>query len=668
MKYNIKSIILGLVFVLTIIVFASIPKPTAASYNGGNIIDNAMLLNASTMSADDIQKFLISMGSGLSARTFYFDCAATTDSDPYYRNAGAPCEQTVLASQIIYYASQIYSINPQAVLATLQKEQSLITTANPTSGQINYAMGFGCPTTGTCATSNFLSQIDNGVWTLRLGMERARGNMTWFYTQIKPWTCSYEHSPPEHFYSPNLYPNQNVNFYDQDNVRYATHYIANTATSSFYCYTPHAYNNPDGLYGLPQYGTTGRYYSGWYNFVYYFEKWFGSTTSAATYGYSLASKEIYSDDTHNTKISSTSTVEPNQVFYVIITIENTGNQVWHSYNLRLGGTNPENRGSVFATDDWICAGRPASMNENFVEGGETATFTFAMKAPPHLGSYTESFGVLIEGDRWLDGELTIPITVASSNTSYYSVKTLSFNTYSDSAMTQKIDPSKITKYTDSKIYAKTVIKNTGNKTLPAGLTRLSASNPIDRTSPYSNNSWLDGRSRAATAQEGDILPQGIGTFTFLMTTPSTPLDRIQEQFGLLIEYNQWLSYSIGSISVQTIQRPLSFLGNTAILNTNESLLSNDERYMLILQGDGNLVLYNEQWKALWASWTVGKGGTKLIMQDDGNLVLYTNKWVAVWDSKTAGKGRSSVYMQSDGNLVIYNAKSYTWASWTVGAN
>jgi hypothetical protein len=72
-------------------------------------------------------------------------------------------------------------------------------------------------------------------------------------------------------------PYQNVKFYDENGVQYRTHYLLNPATSALYCYTPHAYNNPDGLYGLPVYGTTGKYYSGSYNFVYYFERWFGST-------------------------------------------------------------------------------------------------------------------------------------------------------------------------------------------------------------------------------------------------------------------------------------------------------------------------------------------------------------------------------------------------------
>jgi hypothetical protein len=665
--FRFKSVIITFAFIFAALGLAYIPKPAFASYDGGNLIDDHTMLNASTMSANDIQNFLASKGGGLANKTFLFDCAATDASEVYYQNAGAPCGKIVPASTIIYYASQIYGINPQVVLATLQKEQSLITTTDPTDWQINQAMGYACPDHGGCGASDFLYQIDNGTWVLRLNMERARGNMTWWWHQITPWVCGYEHNDNNginDFYRPNLYPSQNVDFYDQDGVYYRTHYIANAATSSLYCYTPHAYNNPNGEDGLPKYGTTGHYYSGSYLFVTSFERWFGPTNSLATYGYSIVSKEFYSDNTYGTAVSEPLTIEPGQKIYAKITVKNTGDQAWYSDSLHLGTLDPRDRGSVFASDDWLCAGRPATMNDSSVDTGETTTFKFALKAPLDLGTYHESFGVLIEGYRWLDGMFTIPITVASSS-SYYSIKTISFDTYSDAAMTNKLDSSNINKYTNSKIYAKAVIKNTGNQTLPAGLTRLAASNPIDRTSPLSDGSWMDGRSRVTTAQEGDILPQGTGTFIFSMTTPNTPLNQTYEQFGLLIESNRWLSYNVGSLSIQTSQRPLSYLGTTIILNVNESLLSNNEKYRLILQGDGNLVLYNEQWKPLWASWTVGKGGIYLVMQADGNLVIYDTNWVAVWNSRTSGKSVSSLNMQDDGNLVIYNAKGYTWASWTV---
>src|SRR5690606_27307849 len=127
----------------------------------------------------------------------------------WYTAAGATCDTPIPASHIIYYAAQIYGVSPKAILATLQKEQSLITTPNPTSWQINQAMGDACPTSGSCGGNSTLPyQIDSGVWALRYDYERARGNMTWWRTSAR-WTCGTEKS----LYKPTLYPAQNVRFY-----------------------------------------------------------------------------------------------------------------------------------------------------------------------------------------------------------------------------------------------------------------------------------------------------------------------------------------------------------------------------------------------------------------------------------------------------------------------
>ena len=260
-------------FLISLLIIGSERKAQAA-YDGGRIIDNVVFLDAASMGIQDIQNFLVARGGGIANMSFVLNCYGTDSKErQWYTAVGAPCDQTVPASHIIYYAAQIYGVNPRVILATLQKEQSLITSPNPTSWQINQAMGYACPTSGQCGgTSTFFYQIDSGTWVLRYHYERARGNMNW-WTTSSSWTCGVE----KNFYKPNLYPNQNVNFYDENNTYYRTHFISNAATSSFYCYTPHAYNNPQGLYGRAPYGTTGMYYSGSYNFVYYFELWFGPT-------------------------------------------------------------------------------------------------------------------------------------------------------------------------------------------------------------------------------------------------------------------------------------------------------------------------------------------------------------------------------------------------------
>ena len=101
------------------------------------------------------------------------------------------------------------------------------------------------------------------------------------------------------------------------------------------------------------------------------------------------------------------------------------------------------------------------------------------------------------------------------------------------------------------------------------------------------------------------------------------------------------------------------------LTTGQSLASCNGDYTLDMQGDGNLVLY-QNGTALWASNTSGSAADEAIMQGDGNLVLYTSAGSPVWASGTAGNDGASLVVQNDGNVVIYSASGA--ALWATGTN
>ena len=88
-----------------------------------------------------------------------------------------------------------------------------------------------------------------------------------------------------------------------------------------------------------------------------------------------------------------------------------------------------------------------------------------------------------------------------------------------------------------------------------------------------------------------------------------------------------------------------------------------------MQGDGNLVLYNQTNTALWSSDTPGYNNADLEMQTDGNLVVYKPGHVAL---KSTGKFDSNsahvrqLVLQTDGNLVVYFNGVAQWASNTAG--
>ena len=102
-----------------------------------------------------------------------------------------------------------------------------------------------------------------------------------------------------------------------------------------------------------------------------------------------------------------------------------------------------------------------------------------------------------------------------------------------------------------------------------------------------------------------------------------------------------------------------------ILHVNEMIHSPDGRFSLVMQPDGNLVLYGPT----GALWSTGTGGTANVadMQMDGNFVVYNSAGSPLWNSSTAGNPASYLALQSDGNLVLYDASSAPiWASNTAG--
>lgn len=118
---------------------------------------------------------------------------------------------------------------------------------------------------------------------------------------------------------------------------------------------------------------------------------------------------------------------------------------------------------------------------------------------------------------------------------------------------------------------------------------------------------------------------------------------------------------------------LSTVGTTATLNAGSQLLGSTQQklvaangwYQLIMQSDGNLVIYDKAGTPIWSTVTsTSTGDAKVIMQNDGNLVLYqvsTN--TALWASDTSGSGANRAILQNDGNLVLYTASNVAvWSS------
>jgi hypothetical protein len=104
------------------------------------------------------------------------------------------------------------------------------------------------------------------------------------------------------------------------------------------------------------------------------------------------------------------------------------------------------------------------------------------------------------------------------------------------------------------------------------------------------------------------------------------------------------------------------------IGRGEYIVSEDGQCSVDLQEDGNLVLYavrDGEWIARWSSGTWGTDGSRCVMQGDGNLVVYDSNGNALWDSKTYGNDGAYCVIQNDENFVLYGpAGNAIWQTGT----
>ncbi|MDP9428522.1 MAG: hypothetical protein M3Q47_06435 [Actinomycetota bacterium] len=226
-------------------------------FDAGNIIDDDVFYNPSTMDAAQIQTFLTTKGSACSGDLCLKDYRQTTTDQPAddrcrYSYAGAPDET---AAQIIAKVARACVINPQALLVILQKEQGLITTKAPEARKLDRAMGYKCPDTAPCDPQyfGFFNQVYNAAWQ---------------YNSYRVYPTRFGHRAGA---------TNNVRYHPNSACGTKAVYIQNQATAGLYNYTPYT---PNAAALEAGYGTgDGCSAYGNRNFFQYFTDWFGSTQS-----------------------------------------------------------------------------------------------------------------------------------------------------------------------------------------------------------------------------------------------------------------------------------------------------------------------------------------------------------------------------------------------------
>jgi hypothetical protein len=247
---------------------------SSTDWDPGYIISDSVFTNSNSMTVNQIQAFL-------NSRMPTCDNNGTkpyggTTRAAYGTSRGSPPPYTCLkdysqsgrsAARIIYDAGKAHSINPQVILATLQKENSLITDDWPWPYQYRTAMGYGCPDTAPCDAEyfGFTNQVNKAAWQFRRYLENPSG---------------YNFSVGTRFvrYSPNA-------SCGGTNV-----FIRSAGTAALYNYTPYQPNSAS-INSYPGSGNTCSSY-GNRNFWYTFNEWFGWSTRQPVYDASLSDQPI----------------------------------------------------------------------------------------------------------------------------------------------------------------------------------------------------------------------------------------------------------------------------------------------------------------------------------------------------------------------------------------
>ena len=390
---------------------------SGGDFQAGRIIDDIVFTNKNSMSVQQIQNFLNAevpicdrnhIGFTGASGTAYnppWTCLKEYNENPYtlqnnigkFNADGSPYQVPggQSAAQIIWNAGQQYNINPQVILATLQKESGIVTDNWAASWQYKTAMGYACPDSGPNNTANcssqyygFYNQVTSAAWQFNQYMSNPsaynfQGNVT-RYIQFSPdTTCG----------------GSNI-------------FIKNSSTAALYNYTPYQ-PNTGSLNGLSDTSPGGAATCGAYgnrNFWWYFNEWFGNTL-AANYTAQAYSQSNYPVITAGQCSSGT-----------FFEYQNIGNVAWYDNIsawtnnqpvVKLGTDNALNRASIFGnawpqgptrasvsfSAVYNSDGSTLSQDQHIVQPGQIAKFSFSYCAPLNTprGNYSESFRPIVEG-------------------------------------------------------------------------------------------------------------------------------------------------------------------------------------------------------------------------------------------------------------------------------
>lgn len=227
-----------------------------ASASREDIIADAVFWNTGSMNESQIDNFINAFpNSCLKPSNYPSNLSPVTWNEPlgYFDYGGATSP-----ARIIWRAANLYSINPQVILATLEKEQGLVSgntvwgSCQNATKAYNSAMGYNCPdgsenalkdypsigVSRTCVAKEsnvtFSRQVNHAAWQLSFDSHRAYGDLNWLGDNVVPYVGFMTQGQRARVQG------GPTNYYDGlitiDGVSFQ---VVNGATAALYNYTPH---------------------------------------------------------------------------------------------------------------------------------------------------------------------------------------------------------------------------------------------------------------------------------------------------------------------------------------------------------------------------------------------------------------------------------------------